>query len=71
MNGSTTATESRRFILKLLGVAELAIIYWLQRVILFWDIGVNPIEWIRCIRFNSILITPREVVINDGIISIL
>jgi hypothetical protein len=71
MNGSTTATESRRFILKLLGVAELAIIYWLQHVILFWDIGVNPIEWIRCIRFNSILITPREVVINDGIISIL
>jgi hypothetical protein len=71
MNGSTTATESRRFVLKLLGFAELAIIYWLQRVILFWDIGVNPIEWIRCIRFNSILITPREVVINDGIISIL
>jgi hypothetical protein len=71
MNGSTTAAESRRFILKLLGVAELAIIYWLQRVTLFWDIGVNPTEWIRCIRFNSILITPREVVIHDGIIIIL
>jgi hypothetical protein len=49
MNGSTTAAESRRFILKLLGVAELAIIYWLQRVTLFWDIGVNPTEWIQCI----------------------
>jgi hypothetical protein len=52
MNGSTTAAESWWFILKLLGVAELAIIYWLQRVTLFWDIGVNPIEWIRCIRFK-------------------
>jgi hypothetical protein len=70
MNGSTTAVESRRFILKLLGVAELAIIYWLQRATLFWDIGVNPTEWIWCIRFNSIL-TPREVVIHDGIIIIL
>jgi hypothetical protein len=68
MNGSTTATESWQFILKLLGVAELSIIYWLQRVTLFWDIGVNPIEWIRCIRFNSILITPREVDIHDDII---
>jgi hypothetical protein len=69
MNGSTTAAESQWF--KLLGVAELAIIYWLQRVTLFWDIGVNPTEWIRCIRFNSILITPREVVIHDSIIIIL
>jgi hypothetical protein len=71
MNGTTTATKSRRFILKLLGVAELAIIYWLQHVTLFWDIGVNPTKWIQCIRFNSILITPREVVIHDGIIIIL
>jgi hypothetical protein len=71
MNGSTTAAESRRFILKLLGVAELSIIYWLQRMTLFWDIGVNPTEWIWCVRFNSILITPREVVIHDGIIIIL
>jgi hypothetical protein len=71
MNGSTTAAESWRFILKLLGVVELVIIYWLQRVTLFWDIGVNPTEWIRCIRFNSILITPREIVIHDGIIMIL
>jgi hypothetical protein len=71
MNGSTTTAESRRFILKLLGVAELAIIYWLQLVTLFWDIGVNPTEWIGCIRFNSILITPREVVIHDSIIILL
>jgi hypothetical protein len=71
MNGSTTTAESRRFILKLLGVAELAIIYRLQHMSLFWDIGVNPAEWIRCIRFNSILITPRKVVIHDGIIIIL
>jgi hypothetical protein len=71
MNGSTTAAESRRFILKLLGVAGLAIIYWLQRVTLLWDIGVNPTKWIRCIRFNNILIAPREVVIHDGIIIIL
>jgi hypothetical protein len=71
MNGSTTAAKSWWFILKLLGVAELAIIYWLQRVTLFWDIGVNPTEWIQCIRFNSILITPREVVIHDSIIIIL
>jgi hypothetical protein len=49
MNGSTTAAESRRFILKLLAVAELPIIYWLQRVTLFWDIGINPIEWIQSI----------------------
>jgi hypothetical protein len=49
MNGSTMAAESWWFILKLLGVAELAIIYWLQRVTLFWDIGVNPTEWIWCI----------------------
>jgi hypothetical protein len=71
MNGTTTAAESRRFILKLLGVAELAIIYWLQHVTLFWDIGVNPTKWIWCIRFNSILITPREVIIHGGIIIIL
>jgi hypothetical protein len=71
MNGSTTAAKSRRFILKLLGVAELAIIYRLQHVSFFWDIGVNPTEWIRCIRFNSTLITRREVVIHDGIIIIL
>jgi hypothetical protein len=47
MNCTTTAAESRRFILKLLGVAELAIIYWLRHVTLFWDIGVNPTKWIR------------------------
>jgi hypothetical protein len=47
MNGTTTAAESRWFILKLLGVAELAIIYWLQHVALFWDIGVNPTKWIQ------------------------
>jgi hypothetical protein len=71
MNVTTTAVESRWFILKLLGVAELAIINWLQHVTLFWDIGVNPTKWIRCIRFNSTLITPREVIIHDGIIIIL
>jgi hypothetical protein len=71
MNGTTTAAESRWFILKLLGVAELTIIHWLQRVTLFWDIGVNPTEWIRCIQFNSTLITLREVVIHDDIIIIL
>jgi hypothetical protein len=71
MNVSTTAAESWRFILKLLGVAELTIIYWLQRVTLFWDIGVNPTEWIRCIQFNSILITPCEIVIHNGIIIVL
>jgi hypothetical protein len=71
MNGSTTAAESRRFILKLLGIAELAIIYRLQRVSLFWDVGINPTEWIGCVRFNSILINPREVVMHDGIIIIL
>jgi hypothetical protein len=49
MNGTTTAAISRRFILKLLGIVELAIIYWLQHVTLFWDIGVNPTKWIRCI----------------------
>jgi hypothetical protein len=71
MKGSTTAAESRQFILKLLGIEELAIIYWLQRVTLFRDIGVNPTKWIRCIRFKSILITPREDVIHEGIIIIL
>jgi hypothetical protein len=71
MNVSTTAAESRWFILKRLGVAELSIIYWLQRVTLFWDIGVNTIEWIQCLRFKCIFITPREVVIHDGIIIIL
>jgi hypothetical protein len=71
MNGTTTAAKSQRFILKLLGVAELAIIYRLQHVSLFWDIGVNRTEWIRCIRFNSILINPRKVVIHDGILIIL
>jgi hypothetical protein len=71
MNGSTTTAEYRRFILKLLGVAKLAIIYWLQRVTLFWDIGVNPAEWIWCIRVKRIFIAPREVAIHDGIIIIL
>jgi hypothetical protein len=70
MNGSTTTAESQRFILKLFGVAELAIIYWLQHVTLFWDIGVNPAEWIRRIRVKSIFIAPREVAIHDGIIII-
>jgi hypothetical protein len=71
MNVSTTTAESRWFILKLFGVAELAIIYWLQRVTLFWDIGVNPAEWIRCIWVKLIFIAPREVAIHDGIIIIL
>jgi hypothetical protein len=71
MNSSTTTAESRRFILKLLGVAELAIIYWLQRVTLFWNIGVNPTEWIWCIRLKRIIIASREVAIHDRIIIII
>jgi hypothetical protein len=71
MNGSTTTAESRRFILKLLGIAELAIIYWLQRVTLFWNIGVNPTEWIWCIGLKCIFIVSREVAIHDRIIIII
>jgi hypothetical protein len=40
-------------------------------VTLFWDIGVNPAEWIQRIRVKRIFIAPREVAIHDGIIIIL
>jgi hypothetical protein len=71
MNGSTTTAESQRFILKLLGVAELAIIYWLQHMTLFQNIGVNPTGWIWCIRLKCIFIASREVAIHDRIIIII
>lgn len=61
MNLSTATTESRWLGLKLLCIAVLAVIRWLEHVRHVRDIGINRIIWIWYIGFVGIFISRLEI----------